>query len=152
MSLTGPLALRGGENAVAIGTHIVEVRQEGGFELRLRHRLQPGEPPLEVAQRVPADPRRDVAAGRRTRHEQLRAETLGLLARGEPVVVEIELVEALVRSARSRACSRVTPGCGNGPAGSAAGRPAIMAAASAVVTISAFMGELTRPARIRADC
>jgi hypothetical protein len=90
------LALRGGQNPVAIDVHLVKMREEGGFELLPRRRLDAGKPVLQEPQRVPADPWRDITAGRSAQQEQFAAEKLGLPARDIAIVVEIEPFEQLV--------------------------------------------------------
>jgi hypothetical protein len=81
-----------------VDVHLIEMGEEGGFELRLRHRLDTGESALEEAQRVPTDPRRDVAPGGGSEQQQFPAERLRFLARHEPVLIEVESVEQLVRA------------------------------------------------------
>ena len=70
------LALFGGKDAVVIDIHLVEMREERGFELLPGHRLDTGEPPLQEAQRMPADARGDISAGHRPLQQQFRAESL----------------------------------------------------------------------------
>ena len=54
------LALRGGQNPVAIDVHLVKMREEGGFELLPRGCLDAGKSVLQKPQRVPADAWRDI--------------------------------------------------------------------------------------------
>jgi hypothetical protein len=90
------LALRGGQNPVAIDVHLVKMREEGGFELLPRGCLDAGKSVLQKPQRVPADAWRDITAGRGAQQEQFAAEKLGLPARDIAIVVEIEPFEQLV--------------------------------------------------------
>src|SRR5438270_8898246 len=90
------LALGSGENPVVIDVHLVEVRQKGVFELLPGHGLKAGEPPLEEAQGVPADARRNVPAGRSAQQQQFPADSAGLLAGDEAIAVDVELIEPRV--------------------------------------------------------
>lgn len=56
-------ALSGGQDAVVIRVHLVEMSQERGFELLPGDGLNSGESVLEETQRVAADPRSEIAPG-----------------------------------------------------------------------------------------
>ena len=91
-------ALGGGQDAVVIRVHLVEMRQKRGFELLPGDGLNSGESVLQKAQCVPADSRREIAPGRGTQEQQFRAKSRHLLSRHDAVMVEVELIESLIRA------------------------------------------------------